>query len=76
MGVQTPVNVHLVREMTSHMPGCGVVDAECWVCPRSHHGLLTIVVIEPACEKVPQGPRTMVRRVQIEGVMQHENDDA
>ncbi len=60
----------------SHIIGSGVVEADFWACPKSHQGPLSIVVMDLNSENVLPGPRSIERIVQIEGVMQHENDDA
>ena len=50
-----------------------VIEADFALAVRSHH---TIVVMKPDCKEDLQGPRSFVRWVEIEGVMQHENGDA
>lgn len=41
-----------------------------------HLPLFSIVAMEPNGEKVLQRPRSVVNVIHIEGVMQHENNDA
>ena len=55
------------------MLGSRVIEADFAPVIRSHH---TIMVMEADGEKVLPGPRSFVRTLEIEGVMQHENGDA
>lgn len=52
------------------------VKAEFCACSRSHYIVLSSGIVEPDGERVLKGPRTIVKFVQFEGVMQDENDAA
>ena len=64
-GVSRPQKCSQLRVLPRRCLAAKVWRPNIRACPESHYGLLTVVVIEPTCEQVPQGPRSTVRRGQL-----------